>query len=103
MLILNPTKPIYIDKKKKTIRMGNFKNIDKEIIYEDESVLKIFEDLRAPMEKEKLIQKLKHETNTDIKEINSAINYLIAENFIVEELEYLNILNDNELKAIAQL
>ena len=43
MLILNPLKPFYIDKKNKIIRMGNFKNAAKEIEYEDESFIQLFE------------------------------------------------------------
>lgn len=65
MLILNPLKPFYIDKKNKIIRMGNFKNAAKEIEYEDESFVQLFEYVKTPITKTELITKLTK--NFDLK------------------------------------
>lgn len=37
MLILNTTKPFYVDKINKVVRMGNFKETGKEIEYENDA------------------------------------------------------------------
>ena len=52
MLIINSFKPFYIDKENKVIRMGNFKDSGKEIEYEDDSLIKLFNMLSEPIERE---------------------------------------------------
>ena len=59
MLIINTLKPFYIDKDSKIIRMGNFKNSAKEIEYEDDTLILLFESIKEPISKEDLIDKLK--------------------------------------------
>lgn len=49
MVIINKNKPFYIDNKNKVIRMGNFPNTGKEIEYDDESILSIFNNIRNPI------------------------------------------------------
>ena len=51
MIIINKNKPFYIDKKNKVIRMGNFTGTGKEIEYDDESLLSIFNNVQKPISK----------------------------------------------------
>lgn len=97
MIVINPLKPFYIDKKNKKIRMGNFIDNAKEIEYEDENLIKLFENIENPISKEKLIIKLQKETNLSKNDINNAIEYLKNEGFIINYDEYENILKDSKL------
>ena len=97
MIIINSLKPFYIDKKNKIIRMGNFKDNAKEIEYDDNNILLLFESLKEPITKKDLIDKLKQETGLSVSEINETIDYLMSEGFIIDYDEYQNICNDEEL------
>ena len=46
LLILNPLKPFYINKNDKLIRMGNFKENAKEIQYDSDSLIEIFNNIK---------------------------------------------------------
>ncbi len=94
MLIMNPTKPFYIDKKNKVIRMGNFKYIGKEIEYEDEVFIKLFDYLKKPIKKKELIDSLEKNTSYDREDIDNTINYLIEEKFIINKEEYDELIDD---------
>ena len=97
MLIINTLKPFYIDKDSKIIRMGNFKNSAKEIEYEDDTLILLFESIKEPISKEDLIDKLKKETKLSSNEIDDAIEYLKQENFIIDYDNYTNIISDELL------
>lgn len=88
MLILNTTKPFYVDKVNKIVRMGNFKETGKEIDYEDEIFLSLINNLKEPIEENELIEKIFKETNIDKNEVKNIITYLIEENFIIKNEEY---------------
>ncbi len=88
MLILNTTKPFYVDKVNKIVRMGNFKETGKEIDYEDEIFLSLINNLKEPIEENELIEKIFKETNIDKNEVKNIIAYLIEENFIIKNEEY---------------
>ncbi len=92
MIILNPLKPFYIDKINKTVRMGNFKDTGSEIQYEDESFLTIFKYVKSAISKEELINKIIKETQCSKDDVINAVDYLISENFIIEEEKYKQIL-----------
>ncbi len=49
MVIINKNKPFYIDNINKIIRMGNFTGTGKEIEYDDESILSIFNNIQNPI------------------------------------------------------
>ena len=93
MLIINPLKPFYIDKAKKIIRMGNFKNLAKEIEYEDDNFIKLFEAAKVPITKVDLIKKIQKETALNEEDINNAIEYLINEQIIVNYGDYEKLFN----------
>lgn len=94
MIIINKNKPFYIDNKNKVIRMGNFPDTGKEIEYDDESILSIFNNIRNPISTNDLINKVNEETGVNKEEIKSAIDYLVSENFIIEFEKYQNLVND---------
>lgn len=96
MLIINKTKPFYIDEKNKVIRMGNFKDTGKEIEYEEDNILCIFNHLTSPIEKEELANIVSKETGLDKIEVSNAIEYLIKENFIINDSNYNKLLVDNQ-------
>lgn len=94
MVIINKNKPFYIDKKNKVIRMGNFTGTGKEIEYDDESLLSIFNSIQEPISINDLIDKVYEETNINKDDIKSAIDYLINENFIIEFEKYKNLISN---------
>ncbi len=91
MLIINPLKPFYKDVKNKLIRMGNFKENAKEIVYEDDSLEKLFENLKEPISKEDLIMKMTMETGLTKNDVKEALEYLIGEKFIIDYEVYQQI------------
>lgn len=95
MLIINKTKPFYLNEKDKIIRMGNFKNDGKELNFEDDSLIYMFKNLEKPIERNNLINKIYSKYKIPLIEINNALDYLIEENFIINYNEYKNILSDN--------
>lgn len=88
MLILNTTKPFYVDKINKVVRMGNFKETGKEIEYQSDVFLSLIENLKEPINEEKLIEKVSKETNVNKSELKDVINYLFEENLIIENEKY---------------
>ena len=62
MLIINSLKPFYVDKENKLIRMGNFKDTAKEIEFEDDSLIILFNNVLNPISKEDLINKTMKDT-----------------------------------------
>ena len=54
-LIINSSKPFYINKISKNIRMGNFKETGKEIDFEDEVICDIFKFLKEPKDYENVV------------------------------------------------
>lgn len=96
MLIINKNKPLYIDREQKIIRMGNFTGTGKEIKYDDESLLSIFNNIQVPISVEDLVNKVNEETNVSKKDIQSAIDYLISENFIIEFEKYKDLTNNKK-------
>ena len=68
MLIINTLKSFYIDNDSKIIRMGNFKNSAKEIEYEDDTLILLFESIKEPISKEDLIAM--EALNRDVLEAN---------------------------------
>ena len=79
MLILNTTKPFYVDKINKVVRMGNFKETGKEIEYENDAFLSLIDNLKEPINEEKLIEKVSKETNVSKSELKDVISYLFEE------------------------
>lgn len=76
--------------------MGNFTSTGKEIDYEDEILLLIFENIQEPIDKDELINKV-HDSSKILKDdINEVIDYLINENFIVNYEEYESVINNNK-------
>lgn len=96
MLIINKNKPFYIDKKHKIIRMGNFTGTGKEIEYDDESILSIFNNIQVPISTEHLIYKVNKETSVSKDDIQSAIDYLVNEKFIIEFKKYKDLINNKK-------
>lgn len=95
MLIINRSKPCYIDIKNKKIRLGNFADTGKELDYEDESILSVFKNTKEPISKIDLINIVNSETNIVKEEIELAIDYLIEEKFIIDFNNYNNIIENN--------
>lgn len=88
MLILNTTKPFYVDKINKVVRMGNFKETGKEIEYENDAFLSLIDNLKEPINEEKLIEKVSKETNVSKSELKDVISYLLEEKLIIENEKY---------------
>ena len=88
MLILNTTKPFYVDKINKVVRMGNFKETGKEIEYQSDVFLSLIENLKEPINEEKLIEKVSKETNVSKSELKDVISYLFEEKLIIENEKY---------------
>ena len=94
MLILNPLKPIYKNVNNNLVRMGNFKNHAKELVGDNDSVIKLFDLLQKPISKRKLIEQMVIILNgVKQSEIENSIDYLISEKFIISYAEYKNIVN----------
>ncbi len=96
MLIINKNKPFYIDNINKIIRMGNFTDTGKEIEYDDEGILSIFNNIQKPISINDLINKVNEETGINKKEIKSARDYLVGEKFIIEFEKYQRLINDTK-------
>ncbi len=96
MLIINKSKPFYSNKNKKIIRMGNFPSTGKEIFYEDDAFLSLFNFIQEPITKEKLIDKMISNFKISKEEIEDVINYLIEEKFVINYEEYKNIVDNNK-------
>ncbi len=92
MLIINPLKPIYIDYIKKILRIGNFKDNGKELKYEDDDFIKIFEIAKAPISINSLIKKIIKLTNFSEDNVKYIINILKEEKFLVDYENYQKIL-----------
>lgn len=88
MLILNTTKPFYVDKINKVVRMGNFKETGKEIEYQSDVFLLLIENLKESINEEKLIEKVSKETNVSKSELKDVISYLFEEKLIIENEKY---------------
>lgn len=88
MLILNTTKPFYVDKINKIVRMGNFKETGKEIEYENEVFLALIENLKEPINEKELVERVFKETNVSKSELKSVINYLLEEKLIIKNENY---------------
>lgn len=97
MLLINKSKPLYIIKDERKIRLGNFKETAKELEYEDDSVLSIFNNVKEPISKEELINKVHIDTKVSKKLIKDAVQYLINESFIIEYDNYKNIIDDAKM------
>lgn len=87
-LILNPTKPIYWDKKNKNIRCGNFPETGKEIEYEEDIFPEIFNLMKEFIEEEELEKIATEKFSIEKKDFYSVINYLLDEKFIITDKEY---------------
>lgn len=96
MVIINKNKPFYIDNINKIIRMGNFTGTGKEIEYDDEGILSIFNNIQSPIAINDLINKVNKDTGINKEEIKSAIDYLVSENFIIEFEKYQKLVNDRK-------
>ena len=96
MLIINKNKPIYIDKNKKIIRMGNFPETGKELFYQDNNIITIFNNIQQPIEKNKLIDIIYNETRLEKNEIEIAIDYLISEKFIINHEQYEKVIKNTK-------
>lgn len=96
MIIINKNKPFYIDKKNKVIRMGNFTGTGKEIEYDDESLLSIFNNVQKPISIKDLVKKIHFETGVSEEEIEDAIDYLMEEHFIIDYDKYQTLIHDEK-------
>lgn len=96
MLIINKSKPFYLNKMQKNLRMGNFASSGKELYYDREDLLLIFDNVKTPISREKLVELISHSSNSTVEEIETAIDYLIQENFIINYEKYNNLINDNK-------
>lgn len=95
-IVLNPVKPMYIDRGNNSIRMGNFKCNGKEVLFETEDILKLFLKLKKPILKDELIMQMKNETNNSTEEIIEVLDYLMYEGFIIDYESYQNLLKDEK-------
>ena len=96
MIRLNPYKPLYIDKENKIIRMGNFKTNGKEIFFENNKIIDIFENLRYPISRKDLVDKIYAKHNIKKEEIENAVDYLQKERFIINEDDYQLVIENNK-------
>lgn len=93
-LIINPSKPFYINKNSSNIRMGNFKETGKEIDFEDDIICNIFKYLKEPREYENVIDYVEKNSNYTNNEIMDTLNFFINEKFIINYDNYHCILTD---------
>ena len=96
MLIINPLKPIYIDYIKKILRIGNFKDNGKELKYEDDDFIKIFEIAKTPISINSLIKKIIKLTNFSEDNVKYIINILKEEKFLIDYENYQKILLEEQ-------
>ena len=94
--MLNPTKPIYWDKKNKNIRCGNFPETGKEIEYEEDIFPEIFNQMRKPIDKENLKEIAIKKFSVKKEEFDTVINYLLDEKFIITEDEYNKLISSEK-------
>lgn len=95
-IIINKSKPLYHDNKNKTIRLGNFKDTAKELIYEDSVIISIFNYVKKPIEYEELIDLIYSLSLIQKNTIRDAVNCLMKEGFIIEYDHYNNVIKEEE-------
>ena len=94
-LKLNPTKPIYLDKKNKIIRCGNFPETGKEIEYDNDNFPKLFMKMNSFIDKKSLKKIAQNEYSVSKDEFDNIIDYLLEENFIITDDVYNNLIDSD--------
>lgn len=92
-LMLNSTKPIYWNKKKKIFRCGNFPDTGKYIEYVEEVFADIFELMTNFIDKEKLEKIILSKYSIDKKDFEFVINHLIEQNFVITMNKYKKLMS----------
>lgn len=77
------------------IRCGNFPETGKEIEYEEDYFVKIFQQMQTFVEKAELEKFAITKCFVNKKEFNSAIDFLIEQGFIISENEYNKLISSN--------
>lgn len=96
-VLINPTKPFYLNEIKKSIRCGNFPETGKVIDYEDEMFISFFKEMSKFIDIKDLenIAKTKYSMNS--KDFNELLKYLMNEKFVITDDEYDKIYNYDKL------
>lgn len=94
-VIINPTKPFYLDKMGKKIRCGNFPETGKIINYETEDFVNFFKEMSELIDIEKLksISISKYSITAD--DFDVLIKYLLDEKFVITNDEFNKIYNSD--------
>lgn len=94
-LKLNPTKPIYLDKKNRIIRCGNFPETGKEIEYDNDNFPNLFKKMEKFIDRISLQNFAKKEYSLSKKEFDDIIDYLLNEKFIITDNEYNGLIDSD--------
>lgn len=93
---VNPTKPIYFNYKNHTVRCGNFITTGKELNSDDNNIIHMFIDLKEFVDTESICDKYSKLLKVSKDDIKSNIDYLLQENFLITENDYLKLTNDKK-------
>lgn len=87
-VVINPTKPLYINEKIKTIRCGNFPETGKELKYEDTIFLNFFKEMSQLIDLKDLKKLSKEKYSIAEKDFDDVVDYLLKEKIIINDVDY---------------
>lgn len=87
-VMINPTKPFYLDKNGQKIRCGNFPETGKVINYESEDFVSFFREMSELVEVHEMKQKAIDKYLMSAEDFDTLINYLLEEKFIITDTEF---------------
>ena len=96
-VLINPTRPFYLNKIKKSIRCGNFSETGKVIDYEDEMFVSFFKEMSKFIDIKDLENIAKTRYSMNSKDFNELLKYLMNEKFVITDDEYDKIYNYDKL------
>ncbi len=92
-VIINPTKPFYLDELKKKIRCGNFPETGKIINYESEEFVSFFKEMLELIDIKEMKKIAIDKYFMSADDFDALINYLLEEKFIITDIEFNKIYN----------
>lgn len=94
-IIINPTKPFYLNEIEKKIRCGNFPETGKIIDYEDEKFVDFFSKMTNFIDISELKRIAIDKYSMTSDDFNELINYLLFEKFIISDAEFEQLYDSN--------
>jgi molybdopterin-synthase adenylyltransferase len=93
---VNPAKPFYFNKHNHKIRCGNFPLTGKELIFDNDLMINFFNELNDFVSIDLIVDKYSNLFNVDRREIESSIEYLLNENFLITDDDYDELLSNKK-------